>query len=275
MSAGIRSGVNCTRRASRPSTMPSVSTSFVLARPGTPTSSPWPPASKRDERLLDDLLLAEDHRADRRAGGGDHAIERDLGIARDGGFERGRVGGGFGHGRLAPWGLTCRRGECRVDCRRCIGLRLWLRTRRREKPAHGNATDSPACPPDRASPPQSVRTKTARAPRRSTSGTRPTAARSTCKHRCRRHLVLRRHADRSARRWCQLFAGILRKDPERYVLVTPVECVGITVEDVPFVAVAMEERAPARCVSCHQPRRRGGGRRPITRCASRRRRTAG
>ena len=39
----------------------------------------------------------------------------------------------------------------------------------------------------------------------------------------------------------QLFAGILRKDPERYVLVTPVECVGIAVEDVPFVAVAMEE----------------------------------
>ena len=30
----------------------------------------------------------------------------------------------------------------------------------------------------------------------------------------------------------ELFAGILRKDPERYVLVTPVECVGITVEDV-------------------------------------------
>ena len=38
----------------------------------------------------------------------------------------------------------------------------------------------------------------------------------------------------------QLFSGILRKDPERYVLVTPVECVGIAVEDVPFVAVAME-----------------------------------
>ena len=38
-----------------------------------------------------------------------------------------------------------------------------------------------------------------------------------------------------------LFAGILRKDPERYVLVTPVECVGITVEDVPFIGVAMGE----------------------------------
>lgn len=38
-----------------------------------------------------------------------------------------------------------------------------------------------------------------------------------------------------------LFARILRKDPERYVLVTPVECVGITVEDAPFIAVAMAE----------------------------------
>ena len=45
MSEGIRSGVNCTRRESSPTTTPSVSTSFVLARPGTPISSPWPPAS--------------------------------------------------------------------------------------------------------------------------------------------------------------------------------------------------------------------------------------
>lgn len=37
----------------------------------------------------------------------------------------------------------------------------------------------------------------------------------------------------------KLFASILRKDPERYVLVTPVERVGIAVEDVPFMAVEM------------------------------------
>lgn len=34
----------------------------------------------------------------------------------------------------------------------------------------------------------------------------------------------------------RLFAGILRREGERYVLVTPVEKVGITVEDAPFVA---------------------------------------
>jgi uncharacterized protein len=37
----------------------------------------------------------------------------------------------------------------------------------------------------------------------------------------------------------RLFSTILRKDPERYVLVTPVERVGIAVEDVPFLAVEM------------------------------------
>lgn len=37
----------------------------------------------------------------------------------------------------------------------------------------------------------------------------------------------------------KLFASILRKDPDRFVLVTPVEMVGITVEDAPFLAVAL------------------------------------
>lgn len=38
----------------------------------------------------------------------------------------------------------------------------------------------------------------------------------------------------------KLFASILRRDPERHVLVTPVERVGIVVEDAPFLAVEME-----------------------------------
>ncbi len=37
----------------------------------------------------------------------------------------------------------------------------------------------------------------------------------------------------------RLFSTILRKDPDRYVLVTPVERVGIEVEDAPFIAVEM------------------------------------
>ncbi len=39
-----------------------------------------------------------------------------------------------------------------------------------------------------------------------------------------------------------LFAGLLRKDHARYVLVTPAECLGIVVEDAPFIGVTMEER---------------------------------
>jgi len=38
----------------------------------------------------------------------------------------------------------------------------------------------------------------------------------------------------------KLFASILRKDMDRHVLVTPVERVGIAVDDAPFVAVEMK-----------------------------------
>jgi len=38
----------------------------------------------------------------------------------------------------------------------------------------------------------------------------------------------------------QLFSSILRRDGDRYVLVTPVERVGITVDDAPFLAVEMQ-----------------------------------
>jgi hypothetical protein len=41
----------------------------------------------------------------------------------------------------------------------------------------------------------------------------------------------------------RLFSTVLRKDPDRYVLVTPVERVGIRVEDAPFIAVEMREEA--------------------------------
>ena len=40
----------------------------------------------------------------------------------------------------------------------------------------------------------------------------------------------------------RLFSTILRKDPERFVLVTPVERVGIAVEDAPFIGIDAERR---------------------------------
>jgi uncharacterized protein len=49
----------------------------------------------------------------------------------------------------------------------------------------------------------------------------------------------------------RLFSTILRRDPERFVLVTPVERVGIVVEDAPFVAVemAVEGEGDARALA--------------------------
>ncbi|TNF20126.1 MAG: DUF1285 domain-containing protein [Rhodobacteraceae bacterium] len=44
----------------------------------------------------------------------------------------------------------------------------------------------------------------------------------------------------------RLFSTILRKDAERYVLVTPVEKVGIQVDDAPFVAVDFEATGEGR-----------------------------
>ena len=43
----------------------------------------------------------------------------------------------------------------------------------------------------------------------------------------------------------QLFSSILRRDPDRYVLVTPVERVGIRVDDAPFLAVEMRAKEGA------------------------------
>ena len=44
----------------------------------------------------------------------------------------------------------------------------------------------------------------------------------------------------------KLFSSILRKDGDKYVLVTPVEKVGITVDDAPFVAVDFEAEGAGR-----------------------------
>ena len=71
----------------------------------------------------------------------------------------------------------------------------------------------------------------------------------------------------------RLFASVLRKDAERFVLVTPVECLGIEVEDAPFAAVAMAEHGAGSASSPISATRSRPG--TSTRCASRRRSTAG
>ena len=44
----------------------------------------------------------------------------------------------------------------------------------------------------------------------------------------------------------QLFSTILRKDPERFVLVTPVERVGVKVDDAPFLGVELQRAQDQR-----------------------------
>jgi hypothetical protein len=44
----------------------------------------------------------------------------------------------------------------------------------------------------------------------------------------------------------KLFASVLKREGERYFLVTPVEKVGITVDDAPFLAVEMKAEAGPR-----------------------------
>ena len=44
----------------------------------------------------------------------------------------------------------------------------------------------------------------------------------------------------------RLFSTILKKEDDKYFLVTPVEKVGITVEDAPFVAVDFETKGEGR-----------------------------
>jgi hypothetical protein len=43
----------------------------------------------------------------------------------------------------------------------------------------------------------------------------------------------------------RLFSTVLRKDPDGYVLVTPVEKLSITVEDAPFVAIRVDRKGDA------------------------------
>ena len=71
-------------------------------------------------------------------------------------------------------------------------------------------------------------------------------------------MVLSGHADRRPA-LVRLFSTILRREGEDYFLVTPVEKVGITVDDAPFVAVDFERTGTgvARCWFRHQCGRQG------------------
>ena len=62
----------------------------------------------------------------------------------------------------------------------------------------------------------------------------------------------------------RLFSSILKREGDRFFLVTPVEKVGITVDDAPFVAVdfTAEGCGPRPAPHLRHPGRRRGHRRP-------------
>ena len=99
--------------------------------------------------------------------------------------------------------------------------------------------------------------------RRCTSGTRRSAATSTCASPATAPGST--SAPRSAGKpLVKLFSSILKREGDRYFLVTPVEKVGITVDDAPFVAVdfTAEGDGPRPAPHLHHPGRRQRHRRP-------------
>ena len=76
----------------------------------------------------------------------------------------------------------------------------------------------------------------------------------------------------------KLFASVLKREGDKYFLVTPVEKVGIVVDDAPFLAVEMKtsiERERSTFFSSAPMSTTGWRRARITRCASSRSRTGG
>ena len=75
--------MNWTREKEPPTASATVRTVSVLARPGTPSISRCPPASRRDEHALEQVVLAGDDAAD---------LEQ-RGLERGGGLGRGALAG--------------------------------------------------------------------------------------------------------------------------------------------------------------------------------------
>ena len=55
----------------------------------------------------------------------------------------------------------------------------------------------------------------------------------------------------------RLFASVLKREGERYFLVTPVEKIGIRVDDAPFQAVEFEQEGVGRESGARVPHQRG------------------
>ena len=213
-----------------------------LGEAGNADQQSVPAGEQRHQRLLDHPFLAEDHCADRLARRGD-ARQRRFGGLHHAGVE-------FGDGHALSFGRTADQASGAGEfpfagdrtrlkrrlpkTRRNIRTGL-LPTNKREIVAAGDA-------------PESALGGLAEAAAAAARGRGPAPVHLWNPPYCG-EIDMRIAADGT---WfyggspigrpalVRLFASILRKDVDRHVLVTPVERVGIAVDDAPFVAVEME-----------------------------------
>ena len=210
-----------------------------LGEAGNADQEPVPARQENGERQIDHALLAEDDGADLGARHGD-PLERRIDVARQ---EAGAHGIGHTHSAIlcaAAPGVRFRfdAGRTRLDGRPSGEARIMPMS---EPPVNPRQTMA-----DRAKPPEQALRGLAEATGRGKRGPAPV------------HLwdppdcgdIDMRIAADGTWFYCgspigrlplvQLFASILRKDGDRYVLVTPVEKVGLKVDDAPFLAVELK-----------------------------------
>src|SRR3989440_5601757 len=208
MSAGIRSGVHWMRVSSRPRIVPRVSTSRVLASPGTPINSACPPdksvisACSTTSRCPKMTSPTRSRTRLSRSPSASTSATRSAGPA-------------------PPWAAL----KGVVDTKPLILFHMTALLRLMEKPASGNS--SPAGRPGPRRPPIELGDLDMRIARDGTWYYRGSPIN-------RIPLVT-------------LFASVLRRENDgSYWLVTPAERGRVTVEDAPFIAVALDIEGPGR-----------------------------
>src|SRR5437763_603829 len=208
MSAGIRSGVHWMRLSSRPRIVPRVSTSRVLASPGTPINSACPPdksvisACSTTSRCPKMISPTRSRTSVSRSPSASTSATRSAGPA-------------------PPWAAL----KGVVDTKPLILFQTTALLRLMEKPASGNA--SPAGRPGPRRPQTELGELDMRIARDGTWYYRGSPIN-------RIPLV-------------KLFASVLRREADgSYWLVTPAERGRVIVECVPFVAVAVEVQGTGR-----------------------------
>ena len=197
--------MNCTRRASRPSTVPSVSTSLRLGEARHADQQAVAARQDRDQHLLDDLVLAEDDGAEGGAGGRE-GREGSLGGAGRAFLDRSDAVVLSQHGCIflaTPEGRASRDYAVAAPCRCAALSHKSTGAETRSSPPQWRAMMAKASdgPPGMAAPLDALiaDAATRKGPAAGASVESALLRRHRHAHRPRRHVALRRLADRPAR----------------------------------------------------------------------------